>query len=111
MERLLGESGGLGTMHVEGSGADTSCVLVFFSGGVAQYFGNRGLGQWDAFSRLAAPALPSFTSFAIKIDAVVGRSAEAYGAVIESGADLDACYREYQIRLVTELRLAVRPPE
>ena len=79
------------------------------NGGVAQYFANRGLGHWDELSRLAAPALPSFGSFAIKVDAVVGRTADAYRAVIESGVDLDALYREYQIRLVTELRSAVRP--
>ena len=79
------------------------------NGGVLQYFGNRGLEQWDVLSRLAAPALPSFVPFAAKVNAVVARSDDPYRAVINSDVDLDAWYREHQVALVTELRLAVRP--
>src|SRR6185436_4212959 len=58
------------------------------NGGISQYFGNRGLEQWDALSRLAAPALPSFARFAAKVNAVVGRSEDPYRAVIRSDVDL-----------------------
>jgi len=78
------------------------------NGGVSQYFGNRGLEQWHSLSRLAAPALPSFLSFAAKVDEVVGRSEDPYQAVIDSGIDLDSWYDEHKARLVGELREAVR---
>jgi hypothetical protein len=81
------------------------------NGGVSQYFGNRGLAQWDGLSRVAALALPSFAHFATKVNAVVGRSHDPYAAVINSDVDLDAWYREHQLALVTELRSAVRPAE
>lgn len=77
------------------------------NGGVAQYFDNRSLEQWDTFSGLAALALPSFASFAVKVNAVVGGSEDPYQAVINSEVDLDAWYQEHQVRLVTELRSAV----
>jgi hypothetical protein len=79
------------------------------NGGVSQYFCNRGLERWATLSRLAAPALPSFASFAVKVNEVVGRSTDPYQAVIDSGVDLDGWYDEHQTRLVGELREAVRP--
>ena len=62
-------------------------------------------------SLLAATALPSFPSFAAKVNEVVGRSENPYQAVIDSAVDLDAWYEEYRVRLVSELRAAVRPAE
>lgn len=79
------------------------------NGGVSQYFCNRGLKQWDALSRLAAPALPSFRAFAAIVDGVVGRSPDPYAAVVASPTDLDALYDERHDLLVTELYSAARP--
>lgn len=79
------------------------------NGGVSQYFCNNGLPQWEVLSRLASAALASFPSFAAKVNEVVGHSDDPYQAVINSGVDLDAWYCEHQVRLVTELRAAVRP--
>jgi hypothetical protein len=77
------------------------------NGGVSQYFCNWGLAQWNALSRLAAPALPSFRSFAANVNGVIANSDDPYQAVIVSPVDLDAWYDQYQIRLVSELRAAV----
>ena len=48
------------------------------NGGVSQYFGNRGLEQWDMLTRLAMPTLLSFSSFAARVNEVVGRSHDPY---------------------------------
>lgn len=77
------------------------------NGGVSQYFGNRRRAHWDVLSRLAAPALASFPSFAAKINAVIDGSDDPYESVVGSGVDLDAWYEEHQLRLVTELQKAV----
>jgi hypothetical protein len=81
------------------------------NGGVSQYFCNRGLAQWDTLSRLAAPSLPSFATFAVKVNRIVGRSEDPYERVVNSGVDLDAWYDEHHVRLVTELQAAVRQAE
>jgi hypothetical protein len=57
------------------------------------------------------PSLPSFASFAAKVDDVVGRSNDPYQSVVDSGVDLDAWYGEHQVRLVSELRAAVQSGE
>jgi hypothetical protein len=77
------------------------------NGGVSQYFCNRGLKQWDALSEAASARLPSFKTFAIAVNNVVGRSTNPYKAVIESNVDLDRHYDEYAIQLLTELKRAV----
>ena len=74
--------------------------------GVSQYFCNRGLEQWETFSRVAAPSLPSFPAFASKVNEVVSRSHDPYQAVIDSDVDLDGWYNHHQLRLVTELQIA-----
>ncbi len=76
------------------------------NGGVAQYFGNRGLDQWNWLSKFASPVFASFVPFAIAIDRIVGHSSDPYQAVIDSGVDLDAHYDEFRVRLITELKAA-----
>ncbi len=78
------------------------------NGGVSQYFFNRGLEPWDTLSQLAMPALLAFSSFAAKVNEVVGRSHDPYHAIINAVVDLDAWYGQYRVRLVTELQATVR---
>ena len=52
------------------------------NGGVSQYFCNHGMDQWDRLSRLATPTLPSFASFAARVNEVIDGRADPYRAVV-----------------------------
>lgn len=81
------------------------------NGGVSQYFGNRGLKQWDELTRCATPRLPSFPEFAAIVNEAVGRARDPYQAILNSTIDLDASYGQHQLLLVRELREAVTRPQ
>jgi hypothetical protein len=78
------------------------------NGGLSQYFCNHGSGQWKTLSRLAASTLPTFATFAAKVDEVINDSNDPYQAIIDSDVKLDAWYYENQLALVRELQVAVR---
>ena len=75
------------------------------NGGVSQYFYNFGLEQWHSLCGHAKLLLPSFAPFAEHVNQVIGRSQDAYQAVIDSGGDLDTLYEESQIHLIAALKL------
>ena|SRR5579872_2962403 len=81
------------------------------NGGVSQYFCNRGRNQWASLCELAKILLPSFETFAIKVNHIIAHSADAYHAIIESEIDLDAQYDECRVQLITALRLATTGTE
>ena len=75
------------------------------NGGVAQYFGNRGLSQWRSLTQAVAPHhLPALREFILAADMVVEGAAAPYDAVLCSDPDLDDIYRRLQTAIVTELR-------
>jgi len=74
------------------------------NGGLSQYFGNHGIANWKALSKVATPKLASFKPFAKVVNQVIGKSKDPYEATLKSASQLDEHYFNIQTRLITELK-------
>jgi hypothetical protein len=77
------------------------------NGGVSQYFCNWGREQWDSLCASASPNVPSFLSFAVKVNSVIGCHSDPYDAIIESGDCLDTAYQQNANQIISELQTIV----
>ena len=76
------------------------------NGGVSQYFGNRGLEQWESLrSASQGFALPSLMQFMQEVDRLCGDTPDPYAVALAASPPLEEAYwRSHQTGIVDELR-------
>jgi hypothetical protein len=79
------------------------------NGGVSQYFGNRGIEQWESLrAACRGHAMPHLKQFMEEVDRVIRGAADPYAAVLKLTSPLEEHYwSSYQGKIVAELRRVV----
>ncbi len=80
---------------------DTECR----NGGLSQYFGNRGIEQWQSLeSVLEAAGFESFRPFAEKVRDLIAGAGDPFLAICHAGNEAEDLWYAYQRAVVAQVR-------